>query len=217
MGKDEANMIRVAIADDHHLFSDGLADALNAVPDLTVVGVAGDAAQAADLIRQRDVDVLLLDWEMPEGGGAAVLGLPRCPRAIVVTMHADDATHRSALERGAHGMVSKSAPLKDLASAVRAVAGGATLPVEEGERTALLEQHRTPRLDPGAELLTQREIELLQLLATGVSSTEDLADRLYISQKTVKNHLASIFQKLSVADRTQAAIEAIRLGLTHRG
>lgn len=209
-------MIRVAIADDHHLFSDGLADALDAVPDLTVVGIAGDAAEAAELIGLREIDVLLLDWEMPQGGGAAVLGLPRCPPAIVVTMHADDTTHRSALDQGARGMVSKSAPLKDLAAAVRVVAGGAMLPVEQGERTALLDAHLTPRLDPGAESLTQREIELLQLLATGVSSTEDLADRLYISQKTVKNHLASIFQKLSVADRTQAAIEAIRLGLTQR-
>jgi two-component system response regulator DegU len=68
-------------------------------------------------------------------------------------------------------------------------------------------------LDPGAAALTEREREILQLLAKGVSSTEDLADRLFISQKTVKNHLASIFQKLSVADRTQAAIEAIRLGI----
>jgi two-component system response regulator DegU len=76
-----------------------------------------------------------------------------------------------------------------------------------------LTAYRNPALDPGAAALTEREREILQLLAKGVSSTEDLADRLFISQKTVKNHLASIFQKLSVADRTQAAIEAIRLGI----
>jgi two-component system response regulator DegU len=71
------------------------------------------------------------------------------------------------------------------------------------------------KLDPGAEALTPREVELLQLLASGVSATDELAERLYISQKTVKNHLASIFQKLAVADRTQAAIEAIRLGFAN--
>ena len=75
------------------------------------------------------------------------------------------------------------------------------------------ERYRRPTLDPGAAALTDRETEILSLLAKGVSSTEDLADRLFISQKTVKNHLASIFSKLSVADRTQAAIEAIRLGI----
>jgi DNA-binding CsgD family transcriptional regulator len=73
-----------------------------------------------------------------------------------------------------------------------------------------------PALDPGAASLTARERELLTLLGEGVSSTEDLADRLYISPKTVKNHLASIYEKLNIGDRTQAAVEAIRLGLVHR-
>jgi two-component system response regulator DegU len=107
-------------------------------------------------------------------------------------------------------MFSKGAPLSDLAAAIRAVAAGEDLYTTGNE---VLERFRRPVLDPGAAALTDREIEILQLLARGVSSTEDLADRLFISQKTVKNHLASVFQKLSVADRTQAAIEAIRLGL----
>jgi DNA-binding NarL/FixJ family response regulator len=81
------------------------------------------------------------------------------------------------------------------------------------ERDELLETYREAELDPGAASLTPREREILQLLAVGVSATDELAERLYISQKTVKNHLASIFQKLAVQDRTQAAIEAIRLGI----
>jgi DNA-binding NarL/FixJ family response regulator len=81
------------------------------------------------------------------------------------------------------------------------------------ERDEVLETYREAELDPGAAALTAREREILQLLAAGVSATDELADRLYISQKTVKNHLASIFQKLAVSDRTQAAIEAIRLGI----
>ncbi len=82
------------------------------------------------------------------------------------------------------------------------------------EQAAALRSNSQPVLDEGAASLTEREKEILTLLAKGVSSTEDLAERLFISQKTVKNHLASIFTKLAVSDRTQAAIEAIRLGLT---
>ena len=80
---------------------------------------------------------------------------------------------------------------------------------------ALLDEYRAPRLGDGAARITGRERELLALLATGMSRTEDLADTLFISQKTVKNHLASIYEKLAVSDRAQAAVEAIRLGL-HR-
>ena len=103
-----------------------------------------------------------------------------------------------------------------LAAAIRAVADGENLiEYDDEKRDETLERYMSAKLDPGAEALTPREVELLQLLANGVSATDELADRLYISQKTVKNHLASIFQKLAVADRTQAAIEAIRLGFSN--
>ena len=85
--------------------------------------------------------------------------------------------------------------------------------LDDATRDEVLERYGEARLDPGAASLTVREKEILQLLAAGVSATDELAERLYISQKTVKNHLASIFQKLAVSDRTQAAIEAIRLGI----
>ena len=98
---------------------------------------------------------------------------------------------------------------------MRAVAAGTRLiDLEADDLEAALHRHAKPELDPGAASLTDREVEILVLLAQGVSATDELADRLFISQKTVKNHLASIFQKLAVADRTQAAVEAIRLGFT---
>jgi len=117
---------------------------------------------------------------------------------------------------GAMGFFSKGVPLATLAAAIRAVADGEML-IEYDEEThdEVLARYMSAKLDPGAQALTPREVELLQLLASGVSATDELAERLYISQKTVKNHLASIFQKLAVADRTQAAIEAIRLGLAN--
>lgn len=207
-------MIRVLIADDHRLFAEGLSDALGAVPDIRVVGVVSDAESVAKFLESQPADVVLLDLEMPEGGGMAALErLPRNTPALVVTMHDDPKSNAAARAKGAKGVLSKSAPLADLAAAIRAVWKDQTLPTDPAELTALLDRHRQAELDPGAASLTAREVEILGLLARGISSTEELAERLYISQKTVKNHLASIFQKLSVSDRTQAAIEAIRLGI----
>ncbi|MGI9649134.1 MAG: LuxR C-terminal-related transcriptional regulator, partial [Acidimicrobiia bacterium] len=134
---------------------------------------------------------------------------------IVVTMHADEQHRAKAEAAGAVGFLSKSAPLPTLASAVRAAAAGEVF-VEQVGGTTVLEDYQEAVLDPGAAALTARERELLGLLTEGVSSTEELADRLYISQKTVKNHLASIYDKLAISDRAQAAVEAIRLGLGKR-
>jgi DNA-binding NarL/FixJ family response regulator len=204
-------MIRVMIADDHQLFADGLGEALTALPDIRVVGIAGSGQDLLERLRTQPADVLLVDLEMPGLDGLGALNrLPSGSRAIVVSMHDTSERRQAARSAGALGMFSKGAPLNDLAAAIRAVAAGEDL--YEADPT-VLDRYRRPVLDPGAAALTDREIEILQLLARGVSSTEDLADRLFISQKTVKNHLASVFQKLSVADRTQAAIEAIRLGL----
>jgi len=204
-------MIRVTIADDHTLFADGLSEALTALPDIRVVGVAASGQELLEKLKAQPADVVLVDLEMPGLDGLGALNqMPAGSKAIVVSMHDNPERRLSARKAGALGMFSKGAPLSDLAAAIRAVAAGEDL-YEAGND--VLERFRRPVLDPGAAALTDREIEILQLLARGVSSTEDLADRLFISQKTVKNHLASVFQKLSVADRTQAAIEAIKLGL----
>lgn len=204
-------MIRVMIADDHTLFADGLAEALTALPDIRVVGIAGSGQELLEKLRTQPADVVLVDLEMPGLDGLGALErLPNTSRALVVSMHDGPEYREAARKSGASGMLSKGAPLMDLASAIRAVNAGEDMYEGEGK---VLERYRQAVLDPGAAALTDREIEILQLLARGVSSTEDLADRLFISQKTVKNHLASVFHKLSVADRTQAAIEAIRLGI----
>lgn len=209
-------MIRVAIADDHQLFAQGLGDALNSQPDMRVVVMATDGRSLLEKLSSQPADVVLIDLDMPGLNGVEVLSrLPKPDRALVVSMHADSATAEAVKRSGAGGFFSKGTSLVDLAAGIRAVAGGARLmSMTAEELAAALREHLKPVLDEGAASLTEREKEILSLLATGVSSTEDLADRLFISQKTVKNHLASIFGKLAVADRTQAAIEAIRLGLT---
>lgn len=207
-------MIRVWIADDHTLFAQGLSRALDAVPDIRVVGIAASASELLDRIDIQPAEVCITDLEMPGGGGAAVLrNLQQVP-VLVVSMHADEAQRNAAGEAGAAGFFSKSAPLNVIASAIRAVAAGEQLDVIDEDATAtVLERYAHPTLDPGAASLTEREKEILSHLARGVSATDELAEILFISQKTVKNHLASIFQKLAVSDRTQAAVEAIRLGL----
>ncbi len=208
-------MIRVTIADDHQLFADGLSQALNSLPDTRVVGVVNSGPDLDEALNSQPAEVCVVDIEMPLGDGIeAIAELGRRSRAIVVSMHATDEQKQRAQQAGAKGFFSKAVPLTTLAAAIRAVAGGEDLmTLNDEERDEVLERHMKAQLDPGAAALTPREIEILQLLAVGVSATDELAERLFISQKTVKNHLASVFQKLAVADRTQAAIEAIRLGL----
>lgn len=208
-------MIRVMIADDHQLFADGLSQALNSLPDTRVVGVVNSGPDLRTALETQPAEVTIVDIEMPGGDGIDTISrLGKKSRAIVVSMHADDIQRERAGQAGARGFFSKGVPLVTLAAAVRAVADDQNLlEMSDEERDEVLETYREAELDPGAAALTAREREILQLLAVGVSATDELADRLYISQKTVKNHLASIFQKLAVSDRTQAAIEAIRLGI----
>lgn len=208
-------MIRVMIADDHQLFAEGLSQALDLLPDTRVVGVVDSGPALDEALTAQPAEVCIVDIEMPGGDGIETISeLGRRSRAIVVSMHADDGQRKRASDAGAKGFFSKGVPLTTLAAAIRAVADGQNLvELSDEERDELLETYREAQLDPGAASLTRREREILQLLAVGVSATDELADRLYISQKTVKNHLASIFQKLAVSDRTQAAIEAIRLGI----
>ena len=209
-------MISIAIADDHRLFADGLAEALSGVPDLTVTAVASDGAALIEAIRTTPPDVLLIDLEMPGVGGLQTLEAlrGRVP-TIVVTMHADAEHRAKAQSAGAVGFLSKSTPLSDLAAAIRAAHNEENFTSTTTLRE-VLDRYREPSLDPGAAQLTEREREILALLGQGVTATDELATRLFISPKTVKNHLASIFGKLGIYDRAQAAVEAIRLGIAPR-
>ena len=205
--------IRVVIADDHVLVLDGMRQALDALPDIHVVAIATTGDELASVLDQIDPDVVLVDIEMPGRTGLAVLrDLDDPPPALVVTMHTDDEYRERAAAAGAVGFLSKATPLPELAAAVRAANDGVMLmDVEDVETT--LAPYREARLSPGAESLTSRERELLALLAGGISGTDELAEEMFISQKTVKNHLASIYEKLGISDRAQAVVEAMRLGL----
>lgn len=203
--------IRVVIADDHQLMLDGLRQGLDSIPDIMVVGTAIDGDELVSIARSRGPDVLLVDVEMPgKSGLAALSSIDPLPPTLVVTMHAADDYGIPAREAGAMGFLSKGLPLPELAAAIRAVYAGHDLFTAEED---LLNDFRTPTLSHRAELVTERERDVLRCLVGGISSTDAIADELYISQKTVKNHLASIYEKLGVNDRAQAVVEAMRLGL----
>ncbi|HSJ70331.1 MAG TPA: response regulator transcription factor [Acidimicrobiia bacterium] len=203
--------IRVLIADDHRLMLDGLAQALNSIPDIEVVGTVVDGTLLEDAVTRYSPTVLLVDVEMPGRSGlSAISQIGDLPPTLIVTMHTADEYNAAAQEAGAMGFLSKGLPLPDLAAAIRAVSKGVDLFRADPE---VLESYRTPELTPRAAAITGRERDVLRCLVRGISGTEDIADELYISQKTVKNHLASIYEKLGVNDRAQAVVEAMKLGL----
>lgn len=203
--------IRVVIADDHQLMLDGLTQALDSLPDIQVVGTAVDGSDLARVVHATNPDVLLVDVEMRTMSGlAAIRKIDPLPPTLVVTMHAADEYGKSAVDAGAKGFLSKGLPLPALAAAIRAAHTGFDGFIVDDTDLA---SYRAPTLSVRAEAITDRERDVLRCLVQGISSTEDIADELYISQKTVKNHLASIYEKLGVNDRAQAVVEAIKLGL----
>ena len=205
------NEIRVVIADDHKLMLDSLAQALDSVPDIRVVDTVTDGADLAAAVARTNPDVLLVDVEMPgQSGLSAISKIDDLPATLIVTMHTADEYGATAREAGARGFLSKGLPLPELAAAIRAAHDGVDLFADGHE---VLENYARPTLEPRAEAITERERDVLRCLVQGISGTEDIADELFISQKTVKNHLASIYEKLGVNDRAQAVVEALKLGL----
>jgi two-component system nitrate/nitrite response regulator NarL len=206
-------MIRILIADDHQLFAESLALGITAISDLVVVATASNGREALQVLKEQQIDVLVLDLEMPEVDGLTVLRSQRHSLpSIVVTMHASDEQRSAAFAAGAAAFLPKSTPLGDLAAAIRAVNLGMTLR-DKTTMSDILSSHSQPVLDDVASSLTARERELLTKMAEGLTSTPELAEALYISEKTVKNHLASIYHKLSVSDRASAVVEALNRGI----
>lgn len=207
----ESTSARIVVADDHGLFRTLLAHHLRGLGHL-VVGEASDGDQAVRLTRQHEPDLVLMDVAMPNGDGIAalkeILAVDRRRRIVMLSMHVDAMTVRHALASGARGYLSKDCDLDEIETAIRSTLDG-DIVVSSDIRRILDESPEPPN---GDTLLTERENEVLQLVADGASTTE-IAERLFISQKTVKNHLAAVYDKLDVDDRTQALVRAARLGL----
>ena len=212
--------IRVLIADDQPVVRDGLALLLNLIDDVEVVATAADGVEAIDRARTERPDVVLMDLRMPRLEGAEatrqiVSSVPEV-RVLVLTTYADDEFLFPALQAGARGYLTKDASAEEIEHAVRAVAAGQTHldpGVQERLLTAVLRPPQPVQRGVPADELTPREIEVLKLIAAGLSNAE-IADRLVLSNATIKTHVNRIFYKTGARDRAQAVRYAYEHGLT---
>jgi two-component system NarL family response regulator len=213
--------IRLLIAEDETVVRMALAQLLTAETDIEVVAQAANGEIAVDLARRLKPDVVLSDLAMPKMDGIAAIRqikqeAPQCA-VVVLTIHHDDDHLFAAVKAGASGYVLKDAPPEQTVAAIRAAARGEGFLGPSLVGRVLEEFARVGRLRAAAREvfaeLTRREMEVLELLGKGLRN-KDIAQRLFLSEKTVKNHISSIFTKLQVNDRTEAALLAAKHGLT---
>lgn len=209
--------IGVLIADDHTLFRRGVRKMLEAEDDMTVLGEAANGRQALESARETVPDVILMDIQMPEMDGIEVTRTlhREMPHVgiVFVTMHESDEFVFRGLQAGGRGYILKDADPETMLRAIRAVAKGESLLAANIAHKVMIQFAAMDKAQgPLVDRLTPREIEVLQLIATGMSNKE-IAGRLDLSEKTVKNHISNILSKLQLFDRTQATLYAIRSGL----
>ena len=221
-GKTKSDQIRVVIADDHMLIREMLRRTLNQEDSIKIVGEAANGLQAIDVISDLKPDVVLLDIIMPGMDGIKVLPAIRekSPKAKALMLSAamDETMIFKSLKAGAKGYLSKNVSISDLIKAIQAVHKG-ELWVERKlmarffEEEAADDSGREERAGKPKQVLTPREKEILSLLTTG-GTNKDIAQILFISEKTVKSHLNNIFRKLNVTRRLQAILYAINRGMS---
>lgn len=212
--------IRVLVVDDHLLFRRGVLTALASRPHIEVIGEASDGREAVELARQTHPDVILMDIAMPAYDGLEATRRIKCelPHAkiIMLTVSEDDEALFEAIRAGADGYLLKDLKVNQLFDAIESVMRGEA-PLSGAITAKILRElqrsastHPTPQ--ELIESLSEREIEILTLVGQGLSNKE-IAERLFISESTVKNHLRTILDKLHLRNRIQAAIYAARIGL----
>jgi DNA-binding NarL/FixJ family response regulator len=219
--------LRVLVADDQRVVREGLATIVSSLPGMEVVALAADGAEAVALAAEYEPDVVLMDLRMPVMDGAQATSAIRtrhdATQVVVLTTYADDDSIITALSAGAMGYLTKDATREDIRRALEAAAAGQSV-LDPAAQAALVDAARagtsggpapatppTPRELPDG--LTEREAEVLCLLAQGRSNTE-IAQQLYVAEATVKTHINRIFAKTHSRDRTQAAAYAHQRGLT---
>jgi DNA-binding NarL/FixJ family response regulator len=209
-------VIRILVADDHAVVRQGLRSFLGLQDDMEVVGEASDGAEAVDSVERLRPDVVLMDLAMPGVDGVEAIrriheSRPET-RVVVLTSFTDDTKVLPAVRAGAVGYLLKDVEPAELASAIRTVASGQALLAPAVTARVLREVGAAGSARADAPSLTARELEVLGLLARGLTNRQIAAD-LVLSEKTVKTHVSSILGKLRLADRTQAALYAVREGL----
>lgn len=202
-------MIRVALVDDHPVLRAGLAELVHGAPDMEVVGTASNGVEAVELCRRERPDVVLMDLQMPEGDGIsatrAIVGEGLGADVLVLTSYSDGPRILAALDAGALGYLLKDSDPEQVLDGIRAVSRGDSPLHPRAARELITSRTSGP---PPAQL-TPREAEVLRLVRDGLTNKQ-IARRLGISERTVKAHLTSVFTRIGVADRTQAAVWAER-------
>ncbi|NLM36700.1 MAG: response regulator transcription factor [Firmicutes bacterium] len=207
-------MIRVVIAEDHHIVREGLRIMLERTGEIAIVGEADDGEKALQLIERLRPDVALIDIVMPVFNGNQLLvklkelDLPTIP--IVLSMNSEPEVVREALKNGARGYLLKSSIFQELMIAIRACLNNETY-LSPAISQLLVEDYITEKENPSRSL-TPREVELLQLIAKGYKNRE-IAERMMIALKTVENHRANIMKKLDVANTAELIVTAVKEGI----
>ncbi|MBO0983782.1 response regulator transcription factor [Rathayibacter sp. SD072] len=213
--------VRVVLVDDHALMRQGISTILSVQPGIDVVGEASSGEEALELVARTRPDVVCMDVEMPGIGGIEatrrLLADPRTPvRVLMLTTFDREDYLLEALDAGASGFLLKNSPPEHLVYGVRAIAAGEALLAPELtraviERAVAADRSRTSA-PTGPEQLTPREVEVLRLMAQGLSNDE-IADLLGVGRATVKTHVSNVLMKLALRDRVQAVVYAYRSGL----
>jgi DNA-binding NarL/FixJ family response regulator len=213
--------IRVLIADDQRVVREGLSMLIGLIDGVEVIGAAGDGIEAVERAHSTRPDIVLMDLRMPRLEGADATREIRttlpATQVLVLTTYADDASLFPALQAGAHGYLTKDASAGEIEQAIRAVAAGQTHldpAIQQRLVAAVLDSPPAPRAQPqtAADDLTPREVEVLKLIAAGLSNA-DIAEALVVSAATVKTHINRIFYKTGARDRAQAVRYAYQHGL----
>lgn len=209
-------VIRILIADDHAIVREGLRALIQTEPHLQLVGEASDGVQAVLKARSLKPDVILLDLMMPRQDGIGAITDIKADnpnaRILVLTSFAEDDKVFGAIKAGAVGYLLKDSSPDELLRAIHDVHAGESSLHPTIARKLIRELNRPSALPPTEEPLTEREVEVLRLVAQGLSNDE-IADKLVISERTVRTHVSNILDKLHLANRTQAALYALREGL----
>ncbi|WP_307191660.1 response regulator [Mesobacillus stamsii] len=205
-------MIRLMLVDDHAVLRDGLRNILSVEDDIEVVGEAVSGDEALLQVEKCKPDLILMDINMPLKNGVEVTGIlkKKYPniKILVLTMHSHEEYFMSAIREGADGYLLKDAPSDQVVEAIRTVARGESV-IHPSMTRKLLAFHQQKKTEQQDNTLTEREREVLLCLVEGLSNKE-IADRLFISDKTVKIHVSKIFKKLNVKSRSQVVIHAVQ-------